>query len=167
MDGNNAWGMDVNAAKLFILPTDGESEWTTADVALMWRHLMSRPILLECELSQVELGIAHDHEINRRAEIASFGEILFGDEHDRESIEWVRRYAKDHIKGDYGLPRDVATVLYYCVVAKARGLGPASVTRLSMQEQLDGYNWCLDQAWIDSRTEVLLKRARDELTSRN
>ena len=168
MDDANKWNIDSNRAQLFLLEADSDAEWAEADLALMWRHLLSRPVLLECELSDLDMEpFDHTAGSSRKGEIASFAEILFGEVLNAESVEWVRCYAKEHLNGDSDLPRVITTVLYYCAVARVRGLQSRSATRLSYQEQLEGLDWCLGQSWIDGQTESLLRRARESLANSN
>lgn len=158
--------VDTGLEKLFASETDADSEWTNADLAVMWRHQLDRPILLERDESR-SASHKHESDVGLRGEIVTFGEVLFGDNARTDAVLWVRRYAKDHLRGNSTLPRSLVTVLYYCTIAKSHGCQSLAGSRLAISDQLDGFDWCLQQSWIDSRTESLLSRGRGDLKQRN
>ena len=61
------------------------------------------------------------------------------------------------------LPRAVAAVLYYVTIAAALLRCGKRITQLGYDELLRGFQWVMDQPWVDQPTKGLIEEARTAL----
>ena len=89
--------------------------------------------------------------------LKSFGD-LFAHPHPLvELLELVKDFAKEHrTDAESPLPREVATVLYYASIAVALVRCGHRITRHDDTTLRQGFQWCIDQAWVDEPVRNML-----------
>ncbi len=120
-----------------------------ADLAAVLRHQLDTPL-------SVDLADA-DAPVDLLA-ATTFGELLGAEKPALDLLERVRRFAKS-CKGraDGPLPPEVATVLYFAAIVKARVACGVRASALGDEDVLRGVRWCLQQPWVGPPTRELLE----------
>ena len=89
------------------------------------------------------------------------GSFLCADEPSRQGLMRIKEFYKTHAHQSFDslVPRELATALYYIVLAAAWGKGRRNLSRLSPSELCCGWEWALDQEWVNEESKVILRTA--------
>ncbi len=137
-------------AELFQVSGGRETIWRPEDLGGILRHQLSMPL----ELSPTGGGGGAP------APAATFGELLRNPEPGLELLRLAKQFAKRHgSRPGSLLPREVALVLYYALIAAALLRCRKRITSLSESALRTGFSWTLKQAWLDDDTRGLVHAA--------
>src|SRR5205823_4807313 len=82
--------------------------------------------------------------------ISSFRDLLFHPHPPLDLLQVVKEFAKiiPH-HADYPIPQEIASVIYFAVIAVARQRCGQRITNLPDERLNDAARWALSQPWID------------------
>ena len=131
------------------------------------RHLLTAPVPLDLGALTAE----NADKIREWADaqgllLKSFGD-LFAHPHPLvELLELVKDFAKEHrTDAESPLPREVATVLYYASIAVALVRCRHRITRYDDATLRQGFQWGIDQTWVDESVRAILREGIAHLQS--
>jgi len=149
----------LSLSKMMNLDAGREPLSETAELEAILQHQLAAP--LAPDLSVVDPAV--------RSRIREWGEAAgqqlntFRDlfQHPRppvELLELTKRFAK-HCRNhpEHPLPEEVATVLYFLVLAAALVKCGSRISKLSDAALREGIVWALDQPWLDEATRKILQ----------
>jgi hypothetical protein len=157
------------ATKLAALMATGEEGghlWRADELAAMFRHQLSAPILLD-------LGSFDPRTANRLRNLSeaqglllkSFADLFQHPSPAKELLETVKEFAKAHMDHpESGLPAAIATALYYTSIAAALVHLNERISKLSDTDLQNGLRWAQQQSWLDENTKDLLAKASDKIS---
>lgn len=94
----------------------------------------------------------------------TFAGLLHGPRPPLALLRRVKRYAKSACrKNGSHPPPDVATALYFGVIAAALVRRGERLTTLADQKLFEGFRWMIGQTWLDDATRELAQRALDDV----
>jgi len=155
-------------ARLFSLPSDDGPSWYPSELADIWRHQLAAPLALD--LADTEPDAANT--VARLANVSpaplrTFGELLAHPWPPLKLLRVVKEFAKvrrTQTQGAY--PPEVATALYYTVIALALLRHEEQITQLCADDLRHGFQWSLELTWLDEPTRQILSSALDTLSTR-
>jgi hypothetical protein len=135
--------------------------WSPEETAAIFRHQMAAPLV-------VDLGSAAPAAAQRLealtsapdAPFRSFADLLRHPTPAVDLLGLVKDFAKtnaDHPES--GLPREVATVLYYACIAAALVRLGTRISKLPEADLARGLRWAADQPFVDDESRQLLAGA--------
>ena len=154
-------------AALMSTTDDSGPLWRADELAALFRHQMSAPMLMD-------LGSFDPRTANQLKTLASAQGLLlssFSDLFNHPSpplplLQLVKDFAKanmDHPES--GLPREIATAVYYLSIAAALLRLNEQISQLPNADLLRGLRWTLEQKWLDEKTRALLNGAVEKLSA--
>ncbi|HTV62608.1 MAG TPA: hypothetical protein VMH30_08580 [Verrucomicrobiae bacterium] len=139
--------------------------WRPEDLAAMFRHQMSTPMLVD--LGSLEARTAAKVRTLSEAHgllLKSFSDLFQHPAPPLELLELVKDFAKSNIDHPQsGLPDEIATALYYSSIAAALVRLETRISRLPDADLRQGLRWTREQAWLDEKTKGLLAQALEKL----
>ena len=132
---------------------------TPGEPGAVLRHLLAAPVPLDLSaLTAASAGKIRNWADSQGLLLKSFGD-LFAHPHPLvELLELVKEFAKEHrTDAESPLPREVATVLYYASIAVALVRCGHRITRHDDATLRQGFQWGIDQAWVDEPVRNLLR----------
>lgn len=159
-DLTNASG-DV-LSRLLACKTDADSVWSATDLRAILCHQLDADV--EFDLTHFG-GVAEETLSSVRVSAAdsrscTFGQILTSTDPPLEVLDMIRRFAKrSRTQDSGGIPKEVATVLYYAAIAAARLRHGASLSRLDDEALRSGLDWGLEQTWLTEPLRDLFAEA--------
>jgi hypothetical protein len=139
--------------------------WRPEDLAAMFRHQMSTPMLVD--LGSLEARTAAKVRTLSEAHgllLKSFSDLFHHPAPPLELLELVKDFAKSNIDHPQSrLPDEIATALYYSSIAAALVRLETRISRLPDADLRQGLRWTREQAWLDEKTKGLLAQALDKL----
>ena len=139
--------------------------WRPEDLAAMFRHQMSTPMLVD--LGSLEARTAAKVRTLSEAHgllLKSFSDLFQHPAPPLELLELVKDFAKSNIDHPQsGLPDEIATALYYSSIAAALVRLETRISRLPDADLRQGLRWTSEQAWLDEKTKGLLAQALEKL----
>jgi len=140
--------------------------WRADELAAMFRHQMSAPVLMD--LGSFDPRTAGQLKVLTTAQgllLSSFAELFNHAEPPIQLLEIVKDFAKANIDHpESGLPREIATTLYYASIAAALVRLDQRISQLPDADLQRGLHWTLEQAWLDEKTKALLTAALAKLS---
>jgi hypothetical protein len=134
------------------LGQDDQVLWPTDQYAGIWRHLLATPL---SEFISDDQGCGNTD--------SSINQVLFATPPDLEHLELLKLYAKSVPQQESPeIPTDLATTLYYVLIAIARSQGHGEFTSLPNQAINEGVEWTLRQTWLDAETRALMEQLRSQ-----
>jgi hypothetical protein len=158
------------ANKLAALMASGEEHgrlWRADELAAIFRHQLSAPILLD--LGSFDPRTAIRLRTVSEAQsllLKSFDDLFHHPAPSQELLELVKDFAKanmDHPES--GLPMEITTALYYTSIAAALVHLETRISKLSDTDLRSGLGWARQQAWLDEKTRDLLAEALKKISS--
>jgi hypothetical protein len=135
--------------------------WRPEDLAAMFRHQMSAPILVD--LGSFDVRTAARLTTLSQAQgllLKSFSDLFQHPAPPVELLELVKNFAKANVDHpESGLPDEIASTLYYLSIASALVRLDARISQLSDADLQRGLRWTAGQAWLDEKTRDLLAQA--------
>ena len=142
--------------------------WRPEDLAAMFRHQMSTPML-------VDLGSLDERTAARLRTLSeaqglvlkSFADLFHHPSPPLELLKLVKDFAKSNLDHpESGLPGEIASALYYLSIAAALVRLDERISQLSDADLQGGLRWTSGQAWLDEPTKALLAAALRKLSDR-
>lgn len=145
-----------------LLDLDASSiDWSPEDLAAMYRHQLSVPLLAEL----ARAGVLSDEKLARYRSPSfpkSFAELLHRAQPPAplELLDAARQFAKlNSVNLDSPLPNQIAHVLRLAADAAALVYHHQRLSTLSDAVLCTGFQWVLAQPWIDAPTHILVTKA--------
>jgi len=157
------------AKALAALMATGEERaklWRPEDLAAMFRHQMSAPMLVD--LGGFDARTATKLRTLSDAKgllLKSFGDLFHHPSPPVELLELVKNVAKANLDHpESGLPGEIASVLYYSSIAAALVHLDTRISQLSNSDLKRGLRATAEQPWLDEKTKGLLAEALKKLS---
>jgi hypothetical protein len=153
-------------ARLFSL-SEATPSWYPEELADIWRHQLNAPLTLDL----AETGSESANTIARLsgvspAPLRTFGDLLTHPWPPLKLLRLVKDFAKvRRTQKHSGYPPEVATALYYAVIALALSRQGVHITQLSAEDLRHGFEWATELTWLDEPTRQLLSHALGTLST--
>jgi hypothetical protein len=139
--------------------------WRAEELAAMFRHQLSAPVLMD--LGSFDARTAAQLKTLTAAQgllLSSFADLFNHAQPPVQLLELVKDFAKANIDHpESGLPREIATALYYTSIAAALVRVDKRISQLPDADLRRGLRWTIEQAWLDDKTKTLLNEALAKL----
>ena len=151
-----------------LIRTGDESSplWGANELAALFRHQMSAPMLMD--LGSFDPRTAEQLKTLAAAQgllLSSFADLFNHSTPPLPLLQMVKDFAKanmDHPES--GLPREIATTLYYSSIAAALLRLDARISQLPDADLQRGLRKVQEQKWLDVPTKALLDGALKKLS---
>jgi len=151
-----------------LMNTSDESSplWRADELAALFRHQMSAPVLMD--LGSFDPRTASQLKTLATAQgllLSSFADLFNHPAPPLALLQLVKDFAKanmDHPES--GLPREIATTLYFTSIAAALLRLDKRISQLPDAELQRGLRWAQDQKWLDEKTRAVLEGALKKLS---
>jgi hypothetical protein len=157
-----------HAERLFDLLGLGEDDgpqWGPDELAAIFRHQMSAPVLVD--LGGFEPQKAARLRVLTEAQgllVRSFADLFRHPSPPLELLRLTKDFAKANLNHPEALlPPEIATVLYYASLAAALVKRNERITRLSNADLREGLTRAVMHPWLDEETKQLLIEALRKL----
>jgi RNA polymerase sigma-70 factor (ECF subfamily) len=139
---------------------------TPADPGAQLRHLLAAPVPLDLGALGADAACIRAWADSQGLLLKSIGD-LFAHPHPLvDLLALVKDFAKENrTDAESPLPREVATVLYYTSIAVALYRCGQRISRHDDTALRQGFQWGIDQAWVDEPVRVLLREGLKCLSS--
>lgn len=158
------------AQQLSALMASGEERgplWQPDELAAMFRHQMSAPVLMD--LGNFDPRTASQLKSLTAAQgllLSSFADLFNHPNPPAQLLQLVKDFAKTNLDHpESGLPREIATALYYASIAAALVRLDKRISQLSNADLQRGLRATREQPWLDERTKSLLSEALNKISS--
>jgi hypothetical protein len=150
-----------------LMNTSDESSplWRADELAALFRHQMSAPVLMD--LGSFDPRTASQLKTLATAQgllLSSFADLFNHPTPPLQLLQLVKDFAKanmDHPES--GLPREIATTLYFTSIAAALLRLDKRISQLPDAELQRGLRWTQEQKWLDEKTKALVEGALKKL----
>jgi hypothetical protein len=140
--------------------------WRPEELASMFRHQMSAPVLMD--LGSFDPRTANQLKALTAAQgllLSSFADLFNHSNPPVQLLQLVKDFAKTNLDHpESGLPREIATALYYASIAAALVRLDKRISKLSDTDLQRGLRLTRDQTWLDERTRSLLAEALKKIS---
>jgi hypothetical protein len=151
-----------------LMSTSDESSplWGADELAALFRHQMSAPVLVD--LGSFDPRTATQLKTLAEAQgllLSSFADLFNHATPPLPLLQLVKDFAKanmDHPES--GLPREIATALYYISIAAALLRLDKRISQLPDADLQRGLRWAQEQRWLDEKTKALIAEALKKLS---
>lgn len=157
------------AKELAALMASGDERsplWRADELAAMFRHQMSAPMLMD--LGSFDPRTATQLKTLSSAQgllLSSFADLFNHASPPVQLLQLVKDFAKANLDHpESGLPREIASTLYYASIAAALVHLDQRISKLPDAELKRGMNWTAEQGWLDEKTKALLANAVKKLS---
>jgi hypothetical protein len=152
MDDNDSSGAPRRLARLFGLDERGRHLWQADELSHILAHQLSTPLFFDTSrLTAVTVG---------GQSLRSFGDLFRHPSPPLDLLRLTKEFAKasdDRVEDP--LPPEIATVLYYGVIAVALVRHGQRISSLDDGRLREGIEWVLGQPWVDSETRRVFAEA--------
>lgn len=153
----------VSLADLMDCRSDRQEMWSAAELAAILEHQLAADVQFDLERFDEAVGVDLPKMLCSvdGPPIQSFRDLFEHPQPPIELLDLTRRFAKAcRSRGDSPLPAEIATVLYLGSIAAAMTKHEHRLTSLCDEALCSGFDWALDQDWMDESTRHLLQRGR-------
>lgn len=157
------------AQQLSALMASGEDRdplWRPDELAAMFRHQMSAPVLMD--LGSFDPRTAAQLKSLTAAQgllLSSFADLFNHANPPVQLLQLVKDFAKANLDHpESGLPREISTALYYTSIAAALVRLEKRISQLPDADLQRGLRRTLEQGWLDERTRALLTAALKQVS---
>jgi len=157
------------AQQLSTLMASGEERaplWRPEELAAIFRHQMSAPVLMD--LGSFDPRTASQLKALTAAQgllLSSFADLFNHANPPVQLLQMVKDFAKTNLDHpESGLPREIATALYYLSIATALVRLETRISQLPDEDLLRGLRLTQEQSWLDERTKSLLAEALKKIS---
>jgi DNA-directed RNA polymerase specialized sigma24 family protein len=141
----------VQSFEALIQPqADNDSEWNDADLAAMWRQLLE---LSEALLLGHPRSITCDELPTDACLLPTIREMLHGARGTASDLVELKDWARAQVHQSHnGLPRELASALYFASISAARLHHDRQISKLDHSILTYGLTACRSKAWMDDAT---------------
>ena len=134
--------------------------WSANVLAGMWLHQLDAPLTIDL----IDHQPMNDQTVQTLTTEAGaptcFRELLAHPDPSPQLLELAKDFAKaNRTASDGGLPPEIATMLYYALIAAGIVRTGKRITDLPEASLRKGLKWALQQGWVDDSTRNLLNDA--------
>ncbi len=145
-----------------------EEMWSTGELEAILEHQLAAEVQFDLERFDEAVGLDLPQMLRsvEGSPIRSFRDLFQHPLPPIELLDLTRRFAKAcRSRGDSPLPAEIATILYLSSIAAAMTRCNHRITSLDDKALRCGFDWALDQGWLDELTRPLLEYGRQALES--
>ena len=118
----------------------------------LWQLQLQAPVCVDLPALGADGPVA--------APSVTFGEILKQRQSPLDWLRLIKDFAKLHLVHEQGpLPKEIADGLYFAAIAAALNHHQTLITGLNRQKLSRGFEWCLNQPWMDAETKAIIRLA--------
>ncbi len=176
-------GRPASMARLFALDERGETVWSPDEIRAIWKHQLSASVLAELsplgapasppasrsksQHAGKTVGSQNSAEAHHSShQPITFGELFAAPQPSLDLLKQTKNLSKQMVKDATDKQfKDVAAALYYASYAAALVRGHKRLGGLGDADLKRGFNWLLDQTWLDESTHNLIFEANRVLES--
>ncbi|HEX3624788.1 MAG TPA: hypothetical protein VH280_05105 [Verrucomicrobiae bacterium] len=140
--------------------------WRPDELAAIFRHQMSAPVLMD--LGSFDPRTASQLKTLTAAQgllLSSFADLFNHANPPLQLLQLVKDFAKANLDHpESGLPREIATAVYYASIAAALVHANQRISKLSDDDLQRGLRLTREQPWLDERTRSLLATALEKIS---
>jgi hypothetical protein len=140
--------------------------WRADELAALFRHQMAAPVLVD--LGSFAPRTAEQLKTLAGAQgllLSSFADLFNHPAPPIQLLQLVKDFAKANMEHpESGLPREIATVLYYASIAAAFVRLDMRISQLPDGDLQRGLGWVQEQKWPDEKTQALVADALKKLS---
>ena len=135
--------------------------WRPDELAAMFRHQMSAPVLMDLgSFDPATAGQLKNLSAAQGLLLSSFADLFNHPNPPIQLLQLVKDFSKANLDHpESGLPREIATALYYSSIAAALVRLDKRISQLPDADLQRGLRLTQEQAWLDERTKSLLAEA--------
>ena len=154
-------------ARLFSLNDDDATSWQPHELADIWRHQLAAPLTLDLAETEADSANTIERLSNLSpAPLRTFGDLLTHPWPPLKILRLVKEFAKVRRSSkDSAYPAEIATALYYAVIALAMCRHGTQITQLGADDLRQGFEWAMELTWLDEPTRQLYSRALGTLST--
>ncbi len=146
----------VSLAEL-IRSCSGNEQWTSHDLELLWQDFLNLPVAV--------LGLDELVDIQMQSTGGSLGQLVSEQSLPLSLCEKYKTVGKHLARGENdNVPRELGSALYYLCIAAGMTRYDRRLTELSDNELISGFNWMLEQNWLDQATHQVITAAHQIVT---
>jgi hypothetical protein len=150
-------------ARILTVDDTAANLWTPEEMQAMWRHQYSAPIDVDLD-SVVSVQATQLRKCPSIAEFRSktFAEVLTHVSPPIELLKLIKEFAKQTLQNaEERQLKSIASALYYASYAAGLMRHRQQIGSMSFDELRPGFDWMLDQPWMDPQTRKLVSEARE------
>jgi len=152
-------------AKLLALDDQATPLWNPQELKAIWQHQLGAGI--ETDLSTVASMLAQEFEKSpelKRLRTLTFSELL---SHPRPPVillKLTKEFAKQLLRdAEEAQLKEIASALYYASYAAGISHCGQRIGSLDEQEMKLGFQWAINQSWLDDKTKALFAEGLQKL----
>jgi DNA-directed RNA polymerase specialized sigma24 family protein len=137
--------------------SDHDNDWSDGDLASMWRQLLQ---LTEASLQPLPGRTNPDALSPVSRLMATVGDLLHGTSGATSELTKLKDWARAEVRqGHDGLPRALASGLYFASIAAAQVHHGRQISKLDDSILAHGLGACRNKAWLDDATRQVIEAA--------
>jgi hypothetical protein len=154
---------------MFSLEDSPVGEWRPEELAAVFQHQWSAPVLLDLgRLSVARSSKLVSVSAAQGLLLKSYRDLFFHPCPPVELLVLAKDFAKAHEQGpDSPLPREIALALYYTSIFTAWVRLGDRISALGDRALADAAAWIIAQTWVDEPTKELFRAGIGRLTGNN
>lgn len=153
-------------ARVLGLASSSPGFWRPEELAAIWKHQFSDPLKLV--LIPDEDDFEFIRELLQEADLSglsTFREIVLSPNCPLRVLQITKEYSKRaRQNASATAPPEISTVLYFLSIASALRHCSKRITTLDDQALVQGFTWCLEQAWLEEPEKSIFNAAREQVT---
>ncbi len=144
---------------------DVQHAWAPEEWAEVFQHQLQTPLSadLASEGPPLDERLAACREAGE-CPLVTFGDLIRSDAPPLDLLLRLKNFSKKFIKGaETGIPREIATLLYYLSILRAFLIHKKRISSLDSASLREGLEWSLRQQWIPADVRRILEDGRARL----
>lgn len=146
-------------SKLIEVEAEAENAWAPEEWTDVFLHQLQAPLATDLigEDPDIVQHLAASCKQHKQP-LVTFGDLIRGDKPPLDLLFTLKGFAKKLIGGsETGIPREIATVLYYVSIVLAFRIHKKRISDLDSKSLREGLEWSLCQPWISSDIRRILE----------